>query len=127
VEKKESRKSERKGSALVRSPRGSSQGTMILMDIPPEAPAPKRGDLVQTNVGNKRERTWFIVSAVSVKTKTGLRRFRIFMVRWWLLDPEMRIKLWNSAERRGGQQVIRFKRYPAKKRKRTFEQYMGGW
>jgi hypothetical protein len=89
------------------------------------APAPKRGDLLQTNVGNRRERTWFILRSTPVKPVKGVPRSKVWIERWWEIEPELRIKLWNSAMRNGGQDVIQFKRYPAKKKKQTFEQYMG--
>lgn len=87
--------------------------------------SPKRGDLLQSNVGDRRERTWFILKSEPLQPVKGVPRFGLWIERWWDLEPELRIKLWNSAERRGGQQVIPFRRYPAKKKK-TFEQYMGG-
>ena len=31
--------------------------------MPAGEPAPKRGDLVHTNLGNRRERTWMILQA----------------------------------------------------------------
>ena len=39
-------------------------------------------------------------------------------------DPEFRRLLFRHAERHGGQQVVHMKRYPAKKRRQTFEEYM---
>ena len=42
-----------------------------------------------------------------------------------LESAEFRMALFRSAERRpGGQRYIRFKRYKAKKRKPTFQEYM---
>jgi hypothetical protein len=100
---------------------------MIKIDIPSSDPAPKRGDLVQTNVGDKRERTWFVIQSHAVKGKIeGKNRYHLFIVRWWELDPEVRRLLYESAERRGGQRVIQFTRYSPQWKKRTFEQYMGG-
>jgi hypothetical protein len=87
---------------------------------------PKRGDLVQTNCGNRRERTWFVIHARRVKRREeSVPRYELHIVRWYDIEPEMRMKLFRSAERRGGQLVITFKRYPAKRKARTFEQYMG--
>jgi hypothetical protein len=84
----------------------------------------KRGDIVQSNLGDKRERTWLVLRALRVRRKMGsVPRYRLWMARWWQLEPEMRVRLFQSAERNGGQQTIFFKRYPAK-RKRTFEQLM---
>lgn len=88
-----------------------------------DARIPKRGDLVQTNVGNRRERTWLVLRARHMQRAKHPRRFQVFAARWWELEPEMRIRLWHSAERNGGQGVIYFARYPAKRRK-TFEDYM---
>lgn len=88
-----------------------------------EARAPKRGDIVQTNVGSRRERTWLILRARHMKRAKHPRRYQVFAARWWELESEMRMRLWRSAERSGGQEVVYFKRYPAKKR-RTFEDYM---
>lgn len=106
-------------------------------------PGPKRGDLVHSNVGDRRERTWFILRARRItryhkKNCMALReftngnyadalsfcncgwtipRFELWMARWWELEPEIRTRLHRSAERNGGQQVIYMERYPAKKRK----------
>jgi hypothetical protein len=95
-------------------------------------PAPKRGDLLQSNVGDKRERTWIILA---VKERYPRRcpqmggivtcPFKIWAERWFDLEPETRVRLWKSAERAGGQNVHEFKRFPAKKRKMSLEQYMG--
>ena len=63
---------------------------------------PRRGDLMQTAVGTKRERTWFIWFV----RRTGRDdRYRVLRVRWWEIDPETRVALWRSAERAGGQHV----------------------
>lgn len=87
---------------------------------------PKRGDLVQTNCGDRRERTWFVIRARQVRRKVGtVPRYELYVARWWELEPRTRIALWNSAERHGGQQVISFKRYPAKRKAINFEQYVG--
>jgi hypothetical protein len=100
---------------------------MPFIDFQPGDPAPKRGDLVQSNVshrGNKRERTWFVLRVRRMKHKSGAGpRYDVFMVRWWELEPEMRMRLFWSAERAGGQRIITFHRYPAKRRQ-TFEEYM---
>ena len=85
---------------------------------------PRRGDLLQTNTSDKRSRTWFILHArLMTRAKTPYR-YMLVAVRWWELEPEMRMKLYRSAERNGGQRVIYFTRYPAKKRKRSFEDFM---
>jgi hypothetical protein len=89
---------------------------MITMDVL-DGPGPKRGDLVQTNVGDKRERTWLVIN--SHKIREG--RYKVLMGRWWELEVEMRVNLARSAERNGGQRVFTFQRYkprrkPASKR-----------
>ena len=64
---------------------------------------PKRGDLMQTAVGTKRERTWFIwFSRRALKVPHG---FQILRVRWWEIEPHVRLMLHKSAERQGGQTV----------------------
>ena len=104
---------------------------MPFLDIFDDGPAPKRGDLVHTNIGNKRERTWFILHAHRINRivhvndrERALRdlvpRFDLWMVRWWELEPEQRMRLYRSAERNGGQHVHHFYRYPPKKKKRPF-------
>lgn len=88
--------------------------------------APKRGDLVHTNIGDRRERTWFVLHARRVRRRAGLPpRYRLFLARWWALEPETRMALYRSAERRGGQDVFKAYPYP-KKKKKTFEQLMEG-
>lgn len=94
--------------------------------------SPKRGDLVQSNIGTKRERTWIILAVREVQERVcpemgGImtRRYKIWCERWWELEPEMRVRLYRSAMRRGGQHVYDFARFPAKKKARTFEQLMG--
>lgn len=94
----------------------------MIMDMADDCPDPKRGDIVQSNVGTPKERTWLVVYAVPRRTKA--RRFKVHAVRWWDLEPRFRQKLAQSAERAGGQNVIIFQHNPAKKRKMTFEEYM---
>lgn len=90
---------------------------------------PKRGDLVQTNVGNKRERTFLVIGTHRLPTRwcpdMGMvaQRTRVHAERWWEIEPEMRMALYRSAERSGGQELFVFVRFPAK-RKPTFEQLM---
>jgi hypothetical protein len=91
-----------------------------------ESLAPKRGDLVQTNIGTKKERTWFIMKSRTIKRRQpGPPRYELYAARWWELEPETRMALYRSAERHGGQWVINYYPYPAKKKK-NFEQTMGG-
>lgn len=95
-----------------------------------ERAAPGRGDLLQTNIGDRRERTWFILA---VKRKPSrfcpqmgcmTDRFGLWAERWWEIEPEMRLALFRSAERRGRQKVWPFHRFPAKPKKRGFESLM---
>ncbi len=95
------------------------------MDVLDGSSDPKRGDLVQTNMGDRRERTWIVIQARHLKSRQHPRRFVLNVARWWELEPSTRIALHRSAERRGGQQVFHFRRYPAK-RKMTFEDLMRG-
>ncbi len=95
----------------------------FLLDFSGEG-TPKRGDLVHTFVGNKRERTWLVLRVERMRTKPkGVPRFKLWIERWWELEPEFRMRLFRSAERSGGQGVIYTHRYPARKKK-TFEQHM---
>lgn len=96
---------------------------MWWMDIIDGGPAPKRGDLIQTNVGDRRERTWFVLRARRMKRAKHPRRYSVWAARWWELEPETRVKLYVSAQRNGGQAMFIFERYPAKRRK-TFEEHM---
>ena len=84
---------------------------------------PKRGDLLHTNLGDRRERTWLILRVKRLRPTVAHHRVKVWAERWWQLEPEFRIKLYRSAQRNGGQHVIHTKRYPPKK-KRSFEQYM---
>ena len=99
----------------------------LTIDMYNGAPRPKRGDLVQSNIGDKkRERTWFVIRATSLQPIKGVPRFKLWVERWYDIEPSLRVRLWNSAMQNGGQEVILFRRYPAKKKKKSFEQYMGG-
>ena len=88
-----------------------------------KAVVPKRGDLLHTNVGDKRERTFIILSSRPLRPIKGYPRYKVWAERWWEMEPELRVKLFQSAERNGGQMVIHFQRYPAKK-KPTFDQHI---
>jgi len=92
----------------------------MFMDILDGGPPPKRGDIVQTNVGNRRERTWLIlrVRQMRRRTKKGVPRFDVWMARWWELESDFRMRLYRSAERNGGQNLMYFQRYPPKKKRR---------
>src|SRR5262245_58030531 len=78
---------------------------------------PKRGDLVQTNVGSRRERTWIVLHCHQIKGNP--RRYKVWAVRWWELEPEFRQALYRSAQRNGGQRTIFFHRYHRQKPKRS--------
>lgn len=95
-------------------------------------PAPKRGDLLQSNIGTSRERTWLILRVKELYPRHCPQMggvvtipYKIWAERWWDIEPELRVKLFRSAERAGGQECHGFKRFPAKKKARTFEQLMG--
>ena len=77
----------------------------------PQGEAPKRGDILHTNCGDHRERTWLILRVRKIARRTDAPlgtvnpRFEVWRVRWWEIDPELRMKLYRSAERHGGQDV----------------------
>lgn len=100
---------------------------MFLMDILDGTPeAPKRGDLLQTNLGDRRERTWLVLYARRVRRRSQdgrPLRYEMHAARWWEIEPETRMALFRSAERRGGQRVWHFERYGQQK-KPTFEDLM---
>ena len=69
---------------------------MITIYMSDGDPAPKRGDLVQTNVGYRRERTWLVIKARKIKRKTeiGSPRYHVWMARWWELETDLRLTLY---------------------------------
>jgi hypothetical protein len=77
---------------------------------------PKRGDILQTNVGDVRERTCLILRVH--RSARSTRRFHVWAERWWQLEPDFRMRLFRSAQRAGGQSVIYFTRYKPKPRNR---------
>ena len=90
------------------------------MDILDGGPGPRRGDIVQTTV-----RTYLVLRSRRIRRKdqNAPPRYALWMVRWWQLEPEMRMLLYVSAERRAdGQRVFYLKWYPRKKK--GFEDYM---
>lgn len=101
------------------------EARMFRMDMTePEGPRPKRGDLLQTSVGDKRERTWIILSVRKVRSTRGNNhRFEVDAVRWWELEPDARLRLHTSAERNGGQHVFWFYRYRQVKRRGKFKDF----
>lgn len=90
---------------------------------------PKRGDILQTNVGDRRERTCLILGTHILPTRwtpemgIDAQRTKLWAERWWEIEPDVRVSLYRSAERNGGQVVHGFKRFPANK-KPKFEQCM---
>lgn len=90
-----------------------------------ENDGPKRGDLFQSSVGTKRERTWMVLRVRPIRRRdpNANRRFEVFMARWWELDAEMRMRLYRSAERNGGQKVHEFWWYPRTKRKTREQEF----
>lgn len=87
----------------------------ITIDVTGAILTPKRGDLLHTNVGNRRERTCMILAVHRVRPIKGVPRFVLWAERWWQLEADFRMRLFRSADRNGGQTVIRFKRYPQRK------------
>jgi len=69
---------------------------------------PRRGDLVHTNVGNRRERTCLILRVR--KGRIG-GRFNIWAERWWEMETDLRMRLFRSVERVREQRVIYFRRH----------------
>lgn len=93
------------------------------MEIDDASPVPKRGDLMQTAIGKPKERTWFILRAVPMRTIK--LRYRIWRARYWELEPEFRMRLYRSSERNGGQTTwYAHPLKPKPKRKKTFEEHM---
>lgn len=98
---------------------------MTMVDILDGGPPPKRGDLVYTNIGNKRERTWMILRTKKVNrivrdASCLVPRYNVWMARWWELEPDFRMRLYRSAERNGGQNAMNFQRYRPKPKKKAF-------
>jgi hypothetical protein len=89
----------------------------MFIDLEPDCRPLKRGDLLYSNAGNKRMRTWFVIRAKRMRRSKRPYRFKVWMARWWEIETDMRNKLYQSAERAGGQNVIYLKRYPAKKKR----------
>ena len=84
---------------------------------------PKRGDLLQTNIGKRTERTWFIIQVRELEQATcpemgGIltRRYKLWAERWWELEPETRMRLLRSSERAGGQVLFPFRRFLQKRK-----------
>lgn len=88
----------------------------ITIDMSPGDPAPKRGDLLHTNLGSRRERTCLILR--SRRSRSHADRFKVWAERWWQLEADFRARLFRSAERNGGQNLIGFLRYPTQKPRR---------
>lgn len=92
---------------------------------------PRRGDLLQSNIGDRRERTWIVISSRVLPTRwcremnMTAQRTKVWAERWWDLEPGTRLALYNSAVRSGGQAVHPLFRFRAAK-KPSFEQHMRG-
>lgn len=80
---------------------------MILTGFADYCPGPKRGDIVQTNAGNRRERTCLVLRVRRLRDG----RWKAWCERWWQLEPDFLMRLYRSAERAGGQRVLYFKRH----------------
>jgi hypothetical protein len=89
----------------------------MTMDMLDGSDVPKRGDLLQSNVGDRRERTWFVLTVRRLKPTKGVPRCRLWIERWWDVDVELRMRLYNNAVRNGGQRLVQFTRNPAKSKK----------
>jgi hypothetical protein len=83
----------------------------VTVDMLDCAVIPKRGDLMHTNVGDRRERTFIVLHAHRLKPTKSVPRCKVWAERWWDMEPELRMALFVSAERNGGQRVINFTRY----------------
>ncbi|HZC21792.1 MAG TPA: hypothetical protein VE866_00510 [Candidatus Binatia bacterium] len=94
---------------------------IVTMNLLNGSPVPKRGDLLHTNIGDRRERTWLILHVRFFNSRVS--RCRVWAERWWQIEPELRMQLFRSAERNGGQHLIAYTRPKAKKCK-SFEEYM---
>lgn len=96
---------------------------------PLSEPRPKRGDIFQSNAGDRRERTLIVLGVRTVPTRwckemaITAQRTKVWAERWWEIEPETRLALFRSAERAGGQELFTFRRFPVK-RKPSFEQIM---
>lgn len=81
----------------------------------------KRGDILQTNIGDRRERTCLILTARALRDRycenmqMQVQRTQLWVARWWELEPEARMLLYRSAERAGGQMLIQFQRFQSKR------------
>ena len=98
---------------------------MLWMDQMEPGPPPKRGDIVQTNIGNARERTWMILYSRLMRRRTPSQnlRFKLWAVRWWELEADFRMRLYRSAERAGGQSVFYFYRYSSRLAEEIFGEF----
>lgn len=90
----------------------------LWMDLTYGGRAPKRGDLIQTNVGDKRERTLIVIRATRRRCQRPC--FNLWVERWWEIEPGLRNALYRSAVRHGGQRVFFFRRYKCTPRRDRF-------
>lgn len=96
---------------------------MITMDIRGPERAPHRGDRLQSP-----GTLYFVLSALPVvrRDTTACRRYKLRVAKAEDLDSKTRHALLWSACRRDGSMLYKFTWYPRKKKRRTFEQLMGG-
>lgn len=86
---------------------------MSFVMIVPCGEVPKRGDLMQTNCGDRRERTWLILRTKKIARRTDAQlgtvkpSFKVWRAKWWELEADFRMRLYRSAERNGGQVIWR--------------------
>jgi hypothetical protein len=92
---------------------------ITVMDMLDGSDIPKRGDLLHSNVGNRRERTWIVLRVRTLRRTKSVPRCQIWAERWWQMEVALRVRLYRSAERNGGQRVIYFARYKSKPKKRA--------
>lgn len=95
---------------------------MIYMDIPPDAPPPKRGDIVLSP-----RTSYYILHArkVSRRDPSARPRYHLHVAKPDELDWDTQLALLRSADRRGGSFRWEFRWYPRKKKTRSFEVYLG--
>lgn len=93
------------------------------MDMNDGAPHPQRGDRMRTT-----KTLYYVLHSRLVKRRVedAVPRAMLFVEKADDLEQETRNALLRSAVRRRGSYLYRFAWYPRKKKKMTFEQYMGG-
>jgi hypothetical protein len=96
---------------------------MLTMDIPADAPPPKRGDLVQSP-----GTLYYVLSAIQVKRRDpeAPRRYTMKVAKAGEIEPELIEALVQSADRRGGSNRYRFVWDKREKKSKSFESLMRG-